>query len=298
MTHVALNRMIRITILVDNAACVAGLKIEHGLAFWIETEHGRVLFDTGQGIALTDNAQALNIDLAQADAIALSHGHYDHTGGLDQAWLDPARTPVYLHPAGLNPRYRVTAEAIKEIGMPGPVRALLARNAACVRHVLVPTEILPGVWLTGPVPRRHPEEDLDREQFFLDPHGKQPDPFEDDLAMYLPTRSGVIVLLGCAHAGVINTLDHIRQLTGGATMVAVIGGMHLRSAGRPRLDWTVARLQEHSPGMIGPVHCTGDAAATALANAFGTRYRPGGAGAVFTFESGAQTPTRNAKHVC
>lgn len=275
--------MIRITVLVDNTAHVPGLKTEHGLAFWVETEHGRVLFDTGQGTALTYNAQALNIDLAGADAIALSHGHYDHSGGLAQAWLDPVRTPVYLHPEASRSRYRVDTNHAKEIGMPEHVRSMLMNHVPSVRPVTRPTEILSGIRLTGPIPRQHPEEELDREPFFLDVRGTEPDPFEDDQAMYIMTHTGVIVLLGCAHAGVVNTLDYIRRLTGGMPVRAILGGTHLRNAGRARLDWTLARLREHDPQILAPMHCTGETAATAMADAFGPRHRPGGTGATFSF---------------
>lgn len=275
--------MIRITVLVDNKAHVPGLKPEHGLAFWVETEHGRVLFDTGQGTALIYNAQVLNIDLAQANAIALSHGHYDHTGGLAQAWANPARTPIYLHPEASRSRYRIGPNHTKEIGMSKHVRTILVKHIATVRPTSGPTEILPGIWLTGPIPRQHTQEELDREPFFLDPHGTQPDLFEDDQAMYLTSPTGVIVLLGCAHAGVINTLDYIQQLTGGTPIRAILGGMHLRNAGRARLDWTLARLREHNPQILAPMHCTGEAATTAIADAFGTCCRVGAAGTTFAF---------------
>jgi 7,8-dihydropterin-6-yl-methyl-4-(beta-D-ribofuranosyl)aminobenzene 5'-phosphate synthase len=282
--------MIRITLVVDNTARKPGLQTEHGLAVWVQTDAGHVLFDTGQGIALLHNLQALGINPGNADAIALSHGHYDHTGGLAAVLRANSHALVYSHPGARAPRYKVSSQSVaaegdtaREIGMPQETCAMVERYADRIRYVEGPTEILPGIWLTGPIPRRHPEENLDREPFFLDPRGKQPDPFDDDQALYVTTSKGVVVVLGCAHAGVINTLDYIRELTGRAPVGALIGGMHLRNAGQQRLTWTIARLAGFDPGLIVPVHCTGERAVAALSTAFGARVCKGGAGAVFEF---------------
>lgn len=273
--------MIRIAIIADNTAARGDLRTEHGFACWVEAHGHRVLFDTGAGQVLRANAAALGVGLEQAEAIALSHGHYDHTGGLTEAWTMPETTPLYLHEGALVARYRVGATGAKAIGMPGVARKLAARHVTSLRYTNQPTQIAPGVWLTGYVPRRHPEEAAEPEAFFLDPDGQQPDPLVDDQALYIVTGSGVVVLLGCAHAGVINTLDHIRDLTGDAPLRAVIGGMHLRNASPAKLAWTIARLQQRRPGIVVPTHCTGDPAIQALQVAFAERCRPGGAGAVF-----------------
>jgi 7,8-dihydropterin-6-yl-methyl-4-(beta-D-ribofuranosyl)aminobenzene 5'-phosphate synthase len=283
--------MIRLTIIVDNTAYRPDLQTEHGFACWIETGNARLLFDTGQGTALAPNAQALGIELTRANAIALSHGHYDHTGGLAEAWTTPETTPLYLHAGALAARYRVSGGTVKEISMPRPVRELLTQHMESVRYTNQPTEIVPGAWLTGFVPRHHHQEVAEPEPFFLDPSGQQPDHLVDDQALYLVTSTGVIVLLGCAHAGVINTLDHIRDLTGHAPLRAVIGGMHLRAASAERLAWTVAQLQRLNPGMLAPAHCTGDAAMKVLAEAFADRYQPCGAGATFDFVNQTETTT-------
>jgi len=285
--------MIRITILADNTAHRPDLQTEHGFACWVEADGHKVLFDTGAGQVLRANAAALGVPLEQAEAIALSHGHYDHTGGLPEAWTKPDTTPLYLHAGALAARYRVSAAGVKAIEMPQPVQELLARHMSALRYTHAPTEIAPHVWVTGYVPRKHTEETAEPEPFFLDPSGQQPDPLVDDQALYIVTGHGVIVLLGCAHAGVINTLDYIRALTDQAPLLAVIGGMHLRAASAERLAWTVAQFQRLNPGLLAPAHCTGEAAMKVLAAAFADRYRPCGAGATFDFIN--QTETTNPK---
>jgi len=289
--------MTRLTILADNTTQRADLRTEHGFACWIEMGGHKLLFDTGAGQVLHANAAALGIDLAQTEAIALSHGHYDHTGGLPEAWKTPDATPLYLHDGALAARYRVNVTGAKEIGMPRVVRELIGQHMPALRYTNAPTEILPGVWLTGYVPRRHPEETAEPEPFFLAPSGQQPDPLVDDQALYLVTGGGLVVLLGCAHAGVINTLDHIRDLTDNAPLRAVIGGMHLRVASPSRLAWTIVRLQEHRPMLVAPAHCTGEAAMKALAEAFADRYRPCGTGAIFEFINNQPTKTKE-KPIC
>jgi len=280
-----MNRQLRVTVVVDNTAHNPDLLTEHGLCFWIEAGEKRLLFDTGQGAAVRANAGTLGLPLEQAEAIALSHGHYDHTGGLAEAWT--TATPLYLHPAALTVRYR----GAKMIGLPQPVRELVAQHMDAVRFTNQPTEIVPGAWLTGYVPRQHSEEETEPEAFFLDPDGRQRDPLLDDQALYIVTGTGVIVLLGCAHAGVINTLDYVRELTGDAPLRAVIGGMHLRVASERRLAWTVAQLQRLNPQMLVPAHCTGATAAERLAAAFGDRCRPCGVGITFDFANGTVPTT-------
>jgi len=275
---------IRITILADDCVAARAARAEHGLCFHIESGDRRILFDTGQGLVLADNARALGIDLGAVDTIVLSHGHYDHTGGLPDV-LSAVRSPVavHLHPAALEPKYHVAETGARSIGIPEVAREALAGTHARVQISCRPGEIAPGVFRTGEIPRPNSEE-APVETFHLDPEGRSVDPLLDDQSIYIETGKGTVVLLGCAHAGVIHILDHVRHLTRNRPLRAVIGGMHLGGASPVRIQWVLDHLRRLSPTLLVPMHCTGPRAAAALWNAFPDACRPGGAGAVFEFK--------------
>jgi 7,8-dihydropterin-6-yl-methyl-4-(beta-D-ribofuranosyl)aminobenzene 5'-phosphate synthase len=270
-----------IVVLSDNSVSARGLRGEHGLALWIDTGDHRLLFDTGQGLVLTDNARALGVDLESVDAIVLSHGHYDHTAGLcDVPRATGGPRAVYAHPDALQAKYRRTQDGVRDIGMPDRCRAAILGGSCRLASSRGPMTLAPGLRTTGEIPRRHSEETID-EGFARDPDGRDADLVPDDQALFMETARGTVILLGCAHAGVINTLDHVQDLTDTAPVRAVIGGMHLRSAGDGRLSWTIRELRRFDIPLLAPMHCTGPRAAAAIWTAFPTACRPAGAGSTF-----------------
>ncbi len=276
-----MNEQVRITILVDDEAA-PGLAAEHGLSLWIEAHGRRVLFDTGQGAALARNARALGVDLARADSVVLSHGHYDHSGGLAHVLAVAPAAQVYFHPDVLNHRYVVRAGASRPIHMPRSARTALAGRQGDRLHWVTEHAVLAdGVGLTGPIPRNGVPEG-GTEPFYLDPEGTQRDPLSDDLALWIETPGGLVVCLGCCHAGLENTLAYIARLRP-ARLRAVLGGLHWQSAGPEQLERGAQSLLARAPDQVVPCHCSGSAAGQVLRRSLGERVAFGRAGSVFEF---------------
>jgi len=281
---------LHITVLSDNTVMGRTVRGEHGLCFHIEMGDRRLLFDTGQGLVLADNAQALSIDLGAVDTLVLSHGHYDHTGGIP-ALIQAARQPVaiHAHPDALVPKYHVTANGARSIGLPAASREALKHPLTRLTLSREPEELAPGLWRTGEIPRPHPEE-TQTETFHLDPEGQIPDPLLDDQSLFIETPQGTVVLLGCAHARVIHILEHIQHLTDNRPIHAVLGGMHLGSATPERLKWVLAQLRHIAPQQLMPMHCTGMKAIAALWHEFPQACHPIGVGSIYTFSMKKDTP--------
>jgi len=275
---------VSVTLLVDNTAGNAELLGEHGLAFWIQWGPEGILFDTGQGRTLGSNAHSLGLALAKADAVVLSHGHYDHTGGLDRVLQSARRAKVYAHPGAFAPKYgRNDDGTSRSIGSPLSEEQVRQRASAWV-PTTGPTEVCPGLFATGSIPRTTDFEDTGG-PFFLDQGCQQDDPLVDDQAIFFEAVRGVVVLLGCAHAGVINTLRYVRELTGHKAIHAVLGGMHLRSASRDRLSRTIEALRRFNVERLGPTHCTGMSASAHMWAALPGRCFPCHVGTSITFDA-------------
>lgn len=278
-----MTEITHITVLVENSVHRAGLKGEHGWSCLVEKGGRRVLFDTGQTDLLLDNAQVLGCSLENLDAIVLSHGHYDHTGGLEAVCRLSPTAKVFAHPAALAPKFSVNPDATaRYIGMSEASRRLLEQAESRLKLTIAPQEVVPGLFVTGAIPRQTDFEDVGG-PFFLEASGQQPDPLLDDQAVFCETTSGLVVLLGCAHAGVVNTLTHIAHLTGGKPVHAVWGGMHLGLASERRLAETVTYLRKADLACLMPAHCTGVAATTRLLTEFPGRCRSAATGIKFSF---------------
>jgi 7,8-dihydropterin-6-yl-methyl-4-(beta-D-ribofuranosyl)aminobenzene 5'-phosphate synthase len=289
---------VRVTLLVDDDA-PAPLRAEHGLSLWVEAGGRRILFDTGQGRALERNARLLGVPLGATDDVVLSHGHYDHAGGLAALPGIAPGARVVLRPGAAAERFSVpAAKPPRAIGMPRAARDALRRlPAGAVVEVRGPLRLADGIFVTGPIPRLSGFEDAGG-PFFLDPEGRRKDKVEDDQAMWIDTPAGLIVCVGCCHAGVINTLTHVRKAGGGRKIRAVIGGFHLRGADSRRLGRTVDALRALAPALLVPCHCTGEEAVRAMRDARIADITPGAAGTRFVFPAetpGGETAPRAAR---
>lgn len=268
---------LRIRILVDNKAG-AGLVEEHGFSAWIEVGGHRILFDTGQGKALVPNAARLGCDLSLVDTLILSHGHYDHGGAVSQVLRVAPASRVYCHAGAFLPRYSIgPGEAPRTISMPLSAReAILGLPAERVHWVVGAGQIVPGLGISGPVPR-HSGEDTGG-PFFLDQQGCYPDPIQDDQAIWMHTKDGLLIVTGCCHSGLLNTVQHIRRVSGVKRVFGIIGGLHLANASPERLEATCAALRRWDPAFVIACHCTGPDAVAFLGAQLGGKVIPGYAG--------------------
>jgi 7,8-dihydropterin-6-yl-methyl-4-(beta-D-ribofuranosyl)aminobenzene 5'-phosphate synthase len=245
----------KLTILVDDTPGPNGLAGEHGFCVWVERGSTCILFDTGQTDLALNHAGALGVDLHRAESIVLSHGHYDHTGGLRSLFDAGIGINLYAHPEAFCPKYvRDKDGRARFIGMPITIHEVRKHISIIWTHR--PTEIGEGIYATGPVPRTTSYEDTGG-HFFVDETCQRPDPLPDDQSLFWESRNGMVVLLGCAHAGVVNTLNYVCGWTGQKTIHAVIGGMHLLAAPASRREATAAAFRELGVQILGPLHCTG-----------------------------------------
>lgn len=248
---------IRITLIVDNTVG-DGLLAEHGFAAWIEAGDDCYLFDTGQGAALLPNARQLGIDLGHADALVLSHGHYDHVGALPE-FVAVNRHAVVYHARGASvERYSCHAgQPAKALGMNAAVLAALVALPAGRRVEVDGARYLgPGIGISGPITRLTQFEDAGG-PFYFDAERQQPDPIGDDLALWFETGDGLVVLTGCCHSGLVNTLTQIRRLSGVERIAGIIGGLHLLNASEQRVEATLRFIADCAPDFVVPCHCTG-----------------------------------------
>ena len=270
----------RITILVDNETCDPGLGTEHGLALWIEHRGHRVLFDTGQSDLVLKNADALNVPVDSAQAVILSHGHYDHAGGLPGVLQRAPGAPVYTGDGATRPRYSLREpNNPRMIGLDPETLYALARHPGGMLYPRRPIEVTPGLWVSGPIPRTCTGEPMD-EPFYLDSSGSIKDTIPDEQALWMETDNGLAVITGCAHAGVVNTLSHARHHMPSRPITALVGGLHLGNAPETRLRLVEHHLEGLPLTLLAAGHCTGAAPRARLQRLLGERAVPFCAGAV------------------
>lgn len=266
---------VKLTILCENCvekASPYGLLGEYGFSCLVETGDGSYLFDTGGGLTIINNAARLGIDLSRLDGIILSHGHFDHTGGLKQVLEKTGPIAVYAHPDLFSRRFSSHGGPIRNIGIAWDQKELEALGAD-FQLAKDPVKIAEKVLLSGCVPRVNPHETGDSRLLIEGAEGKHvSDPLEDDLSLILRTDKGLVLLLGCAHAGLINIIDHAVAVTGEKRIHAILGGTHLMYSGKDQLKATMDRLENAEVTHIGASHCTGRNGALALAERFGERF--------------------------
>ena len=267
---------------------------EWGFAALVVADGHRILVDTGAyPDTVLRNARELKIDLSNVPDVILTHNHGDHTGGL----LTLRREYLKSNPRALVRAHVATGiflPRLRKDGRPPEGMANLKRDFEATGGSFAeynqPTELFPGVWLTGPVARKYPERNWSGNGRLRDVDGKiVEDNIPEDQSLIIDTDKGLVVITGCGHAGIINICDYSRAKIRNAPVYAVLGGIHLYEASDQTLNWTGTKLKEFGLRNLLGAHCTGIEAVYRLRALAGLARRTAAVGAVgggFTLAKG------------
>jgi 7,8-dihydropterin-6-yl-methyl-4-(beta-D-ribofuranosyl)aminobenzene 5'-phosphate synthase len=285
----------RITILSENYTPFSlKLRGEHGFSVLIEKDNLQLLYDTGRFGVCVDNAQAMGRDLTSTKKILLSHGHIDHTGGLERALIAIGHpVDIVAHSRIFEKKHIVGQQYVGPfgrkdvfIGIPYERQYLEKMHKACfdLRDGLY--EVEERVWLTGEVPFSNDVEKIPASflvginDFFV------PDDFADDNSLVLDTDKGLVVVFGCAHRGIVNILTYVKKMFK-KNIRAIIGGTHLHDTSQGQLEYVKCYLkeliQEDGVELLAPAHCTGIHTIMGLSEEFKDITKPAFCGSIFEF---------------
>lgn len=267
----------RCTVIVDNLTGLTPKKpflAEHGFSLLIENKGQKILFDSGYSQIILHNLGLLQVTPAEIDTIVLSHGHYDHVGGL-HFFLQQGqkRYPVYAHPDVFLQRYSLNGGAKEDIGIPY-TRERLSSMGADWHFSQDPVEVSPGLWFSGEISKNTRQEAGDKNLIAVRHGVEGADQFADDAALFYDTGDGLVVIGGCAHSGLVNTVKYGLEVTKTSRLAGWIGGTHLGPASGEQQEFTLDFLQEMGPDFIMTGHCTGLSMMSAISNRFPKRFIP------------------------
>lgn len=258
-----------ITVLTENTVSRRGLLAEHGLSVLVEEGRKRILFDTGQSGVYIHNAEQLGISLEGLDAIVLSHGHYDHTGGLPE-FPGEVSCPVYLSGKALEDKWCLAGDGKGNrcIGVPWREDARELERLPLV-FTWEQEEIFPGIYLLGQISTTVPSEMVEKPFRILQNGRYLPDTMEDEQLLVIRTPQGLAVFAGCAHPGILSCVEKVKRTFPGEKLYLLLAGMHLRGCPQERVEETIKGLKEAGFTYLIPLHCTGTLAIARMKMAFG-----------------------------
>jgi len=259
----------KLTTLLENTSNSDDLIAEHGLSIYMETQGHIILFDTGQSNALIHNAGQLGVSLSSVDTIVLSHGHYDHTGGIRSLLQSESPKRVVVGKEFFAPKYAEDRGNTRFIGVDFSLSELTQAGWTCDVAEKSPYPLYDlddGIWIVTDFPRKDPYELIPERFIQKDQQGvKHPDMFTDEILLVIETSKGLLVIVGCSHPGIINMLTEVKRLFH-KPIYGLIGGTHLRSAADDHIDHVAEFFKTESISLLGVSHCTGEHALFRLRN--------------------------------
>jgi 7,8-dihydropterin-6-yl-methyl-4-(beta-D-ribofuranosyl)aminobenzene 5'-phosphate synthase len=269
---------VEITVLIENLASPADpiLLNEHGLALWIKTGEKNILFDTGKTGKFVLNAARLDVNLADADAVVLSHAHYDHSGGL-LALLEYNQTaPLYI---GQNAGDAYYARGWFSRRFVGLDPAIFERFAERLKTVDNSAKIVDNVYIKSGIEHNYPTPRGNQLLFKLTDGKLVHDRFEHELMMIIQNQEGLVIITGCSHSGVLNMVDTAQTLFPGQPVQALIGGFHFIGSTLPgrlaqtdrEIDAIARQLMKMNVRQVYTCHCTSDRGYQRLKQTLGSR---------------------------
>ncbi|MBN2256844.1 MAG: MBL fold metallo-hydrolase [Anaerolineaceae bacterium] len=240
---------IKVICVIDNTVLKdTDLRGEHGLSFWIESDKGVVLFDTGQTASvLSHNMESLGLSPQDINNLVLSHAHYDHTGGLEAILSKNTKLTLHAHTDFFQPRYSLRKGEYMSIGIDMDKTAIEKHAKLMLSDV--PTEVYPNLWTTGEITDRSDLEGRSNNHLIKVNDEWKPDPYRDDMSIVLKTSGGLVLICGCCHAGILNTLSHVEQ-NFKESIHTIIGGTHLVTADGQYMDHVISVFTERYPKVV------------------------------------------------
>lgn len=275
---------VKITTLIENSAKSDIYYSEHGLSLLVEANGVRVLYDTGSSSLFLKNAKTLDADLNNVDALVLSHGHYDHTGGVDAIvahHLHPKK--IYLGKHFFDLRYTKKRDGLKEIGATFDENTLNSIGSTVVEVEDEPVSLGKGLWAVSGFKTTYPVEELSAGMMKLEGGMMKKDTFQDEVVLVVETEKELAVISGCSHIGILSIVHRVSELFN-RPVTMFVGGTHLVDSDDERIQYTCEQLKEEGITRLGACHCNGERAATYFEEHFPGFFR-NTAGACIVIES-------------